>query len=90
MDENQTPDLTKMKVPADCGGCSHAGEWFAAIEGYAMVPVNAVRALIHHGWEVVTEEAEVIAEKVEEVVEVVKKKAKGVKDAIVDEMDDLA
>lgn len=83
MDENQIPDLTKMKVPADCGGCSHAGEWFAAVEGYAMVPVNAVRALIHHGWEVVTEE-------VSEVMEVVKKKAKGVKDAIVDEMDDLA
>lgn len=65
------PDV-KMKVNKGCGGCSHAGQWYAAVKGFVTVPVDAVKVLISHGWEVVAEEVEKVEEEVKAVIVEVK------------------
>lgn len=83
-------DLVKMQVPEGCGGCSHGGEWFSAIEGFCHVPVSAISVLIrNHGWTKFEEAIQVAEADVKEEIAVVEGKVKKIVKAVEDDVGDL-
>lgn len=57
--------MSEIKMTGPCKTISYAGkEIVADAEGVFLVPVQAVEALISHGFEIVKEEIESIAEEV--------------------------